>query len=182
MSIPGLIIKPEFITESDESHIINWLDTKSWSTELSRRTQHYGYKYGYKVQKATPTTPIEGPLLHVCKFISDNLFKVDQCIVNEYYRNQGISSHTDSNIFGPNIAIISLSGDTNMTFSNASESVDIFLPKRSLTILTGPARYEYKHAINKNVSYVVDNTKIVKSDNYRRISLTYRSLNITNSL
>lgn len=177
MSIPGLIIKHEFITESDELYIMTWLDTKTWSTELSRRTQHYGYKYGYRSQNATPTVPIECPLLHVCKFISDNLFKVDQCIANEYYRDQGIAAHIDSNIFGPNIAIISLSGDTNMTFSNGSESVDIFLPRRSLILLTGPARYEYKHAINKNTSYVVNDTKIVKPADYRRVSLTYRSLN-----
>lgn len=42
--------------------------------------------------------------------------------------------------------------------------------------MTGEARYEWKHGIDKKVSYIDPDTeeKIIKAANYQRISLTYR--------
>jgi len=101
-----------------------------------------------------------------------------QCIVNEYTRNQGITAHTDRDTFGPVICGISIGGDTVMTFERGSEKFDLFLPSRSMMIMSGPARYEWTHAIDKKkVSYVdASGRKITKPQDYRRISLTYRTI------
>lgn len=39
------------------------------------------------------------------------------------------------------------------------------------------ARYDWKHGISKNISYNKNGVMVKKSDNYRRISLTFRSVN-----
>ena len=44
------------------------------------------------------------------------LMKPGQCIVNEYYHNQGISPHIDSDIFGSVILGVSIGDDAMMTF------------------------------------------------------------------
>ena len=65
----GLSLQPNVITAEKEHEIISWLDNQTWSTELSRRTQHYGYNYNYKSKDLTPGTPIQGPLLEISQSI-----------------------------------------------------------------------------------------------------------------
>ena len=90
-------------------------------------------------------------------------------IVNEYVPGQGINPHVDRpDVFGDCIVTISLGSDTVMTFERAAadeqaksnvndpkrvktaadkHSVDVVLKRRSVAVLTGPARYEWTHAI-----------------------------------
>lgn len=182
-SIPeGLYLTPDFLTEAEEHEIIAWLDTQSWSTALARRTQHYGYNYDYSTKNInmTPTTPISGPLQRIANRLSDIIqdFTPTQCIVNEYTRSQGIAPHIDKLSFGPIIISISLNADTVMVFTRDTEVFEYLLPRRSIVMLSGPARYEYKHSINKNATYIDPTTelKVIKPHDYRRISLTYRTL------
>ena len=46
--IAGLTYLPHFITDEEQMKIIALLDKAEWSGELSRRVQHYGFKYDYK--------------------------------------------------------------------------------------------------------------------------------------
>lgn len=185
----GLSLQPNIITPEKEHEIISWLDNQTWSTELSRRTQHYGYNYNYKSKDLTPCIPIQGPLLEILQRIqlAELMKPVQQvksqtdlrfqCIVNEYRRNQGISPHIDNLSFGPTIIGISLGADVSMTFNRNNETFPCFLPQRSMMMMTGPARYEWRHSISKCVTYVTPaGEKIKKPDTYRRISLTYREL------
>ena len=190
----GLSLQPNVITGEKEKEIIAWLDNQTWSTELSRRTQHYGYNYNYKSKDLTPGAPIEGPLLEIAQTIENaGLMKpvqlrdptqLDpqrnlrfQCIVNEYYRNQGIAPHIDKVSFGPTIIAISIGADVVMSFNRNAETFECFLPQRSMMMMTGSARYEWKHSIPKCVTYLTpEGKKIKKPDAYRRISLTYREL------
>ena len=43
----GLYISENIMTSEMEASIIKWLDTRNWSTALTRRTQHFGYIYDY---------------------------------------------------------------------------------------------------------------------------------------
>lgn len=102
-----------------------------------------------------------------------------QCIVNRYLRGEGISAHTDAKSFGPVIVSISLEAPTNMIFTHPSkETISLYLPRRSILILTGEARDTYKHEIPSRVTIDLPDrvTKISKPLDYRRISLTYRTL------
>ena len=97
----GLSLQQDVITVDKEAEIISWLDSRPWSTEISRRTQHFGYDYNYKHKHVTPGPALEGPILEIAQMIQrSGLMTPVQCIVNEYYRDQGIAPHIDSLLFG----------------------------------------------------------------------------------
>jgi len=173
---PGLFFRPDVITVEEEKEIIMWLDTQPWSTELSRRTQHYEYGYNYKSKSLVPAGPLTGKVLEISQMLqAAGIINPEQCIVNEYYRKQGIAPHTDNLLFGDTVVGLSIGADAVMKFSKDGETFDCFLPRRSIMMMTGSARYEWKHAISENVTYI-DGTgqKCTKPEDYRRISLTYR--------
>lgn len=120
---------------------------------------------------------MEGPILRLAqKFETARLMKPVQCIVNEYFQSQGISAHIDNKNFGPTIIGLSIGADAVMTFKRNSERFDCFLPRRSVVLMSGESRYSWTHEISSNKSYTVNGQKIVKPEDYRRISLTFREL------
>lgn len=173
--ISGLLLQHDFLSEQTEHEVLEWLDSKTWSTALSRRTQHYGYEYNYKSSNVKETEKMSGVLLriadkindclsnHLDKYLTCKTAKFDQCIVNEYTKGQKIAPHIDSKHFGPVIVSISLNQEAYMTFTRGNQKIDMLLPRRSILILTGEARYEWQHSLRNG------------SDN-RRISLTFRTV------
>lgn len=183
MSAPeGLNILLDVVSESEEREIITWLDSQKWSEALKRRTQHYGFEYNYKSRSVYETKPMSGPILDLAGRFT-TLFqladvKLDQCIVNEYYRNQGISPHVDAKMFGRVIIGLSLGAPANMIFTRDNEKYTAYLPQRSLLLMTGAARNEWKHSISSKIAMITsDGSVIKKQPDYRRISLTYRTIN-----
>lgn len=177
MSVPpsGLRLQPGVITPDYEAYVIQWLDAHPWSSALARRTQHYGYEYNYKGGALTATTPMSGPIAELAEVLRNaGIMDPDQCIVNEYYRNQGIAAHIDSKAFGPVVAGFSIGADTIMTFERSTERFDVLLSRGALMVMEGQARYEWKHGIDKRVTYEHEGNVIKKPQDYRRISLTYR--------
>ncbi len=180
-SLPeGLILIANVISPDEETHIIGWLDKQPWSDTLSRRTQHYGYEYQYKTGASLkPTADITGPLLTISNRLSDaGYLNSEQCIINEYTRGQGIAHHIDKpSQFGPVIVSISLGADVVMEFRHREHhDIDVLLPARSMLVMSGPSRYEWKHGIPRKIKYMVDGIEVTKPMDYRRISLTYRSV------
>lgn len=184
LSVPGLFAQNDIITPETEIEIIQWLDKQTWSDALSRRTQHYGYEYQYNTTTLQKSKEFQGPLEAIRQFLIDNkiMNRVDQCIVNEYYKAQGIGKHIDGkrgnnpNIFGPIIISISLGEDTNIIYSRNNLKEEVYVPRRSLLVMSGDSRYEWTHEIPRRATIKTDTEIVKKSDNYRRISLTFRSL------
>ena len=48
----GLTIIEEFLTVAEHDNCLREIDSQPWSTDLNRRTQHYGSKYDYTTGKA----------------------------------------------------------------------------------------------------------------------------------
>lgn len=178
--ISGLYIYSDIIGVEREEQTLAYIDAQPWSTELSRRTQHYGYQYNYTSRnlKEQEAPPLSGPLLELAQWLSENnLMTPQQLIVNEYTRNQGIAAHIDKDVFGDTVIGFSLGADCIMVFTRGHERVEVFLPRRSLMVMTGDARYQWKHEIPKRVTYIhPQGQKVTKPQDYRRISLTYRRL------
>lgn len=182
--VPGLYLQENVISSEAETQIIQWLDGREWSTVLPRRTQHYGYVYGYEGTNLMPGDKFEGWVSTLADYLVKHgiMDVVDQCIVNEYDREQKIGKHIDGqrgerpNIFGPRIVSFSLGADTNFVFSNTKgkEKVEIYVPKRSILVMTGDSRYTWTHEIPKRLSVNINGKMIKKDNNYRRISLTFR--------
>ncbi|KAL9647462.1 hypothetical protein ABK040_006823 [Willaertia magna] len=221
--IDGLMLFEDFLTESEEKELIKEIEKHKWNSELSRRTQHYGYVYDYSSRnlnektKGLEITELFTTTLQKIKERVQEIENIDfnQVIINEYKgTNQGISKHVDHcTAFGAYIVILSLNEDCVMKFHKlkkvdedklrtnskvkreaTGEIIDVILRKRSLAILSKDARYQFQHEIPKSKTFKVDVAKlidiqkedakkhitkyrnIVRDDDYRRISITFRSV------
>jgi alkylated DNA repair dioxygenase AlkB len=147
---------------------------------MKRRVQHYGWRYDYKARSVTNDLRI-GVLpdwlqTYAVRLQQAGLFTEmpDQAIINEYQTGQGISAHIDCvPCFSEIIASLSLGSPCIMDFthSKTGEKSSLLLEPRSLLVLSGDARYVWKHAIaaRKTDRY---NGQIIHRT--RRISLTFR--------
>eukprot|EP00494_Astrolonche_serrata_P004345 UN04357 len=43
----GLIMIENFISKEEEKAMVNKINSFEWDTELTRRVQHFGYKFDY---------------------------------------------------------------------------------------------------------------------------------------
>lgn len=194
---PGLIYHEKYITNKDEEKYIQFINKQKWNRTLTRLTQHYGYKYNYKNKtinkvkdKVNPIPEIFNTLIE--KLINDKLIdrKPDQLIINRYLPGEGISEHIDSiSAFDDNIISVSLGSSCGFVFSKADDSDDsddsstednyddvynVYLKRKTLIIMKGKSRYNYKHSI-KPVKQDMIKGKLI--DRGIRYSLTFRFMN-----
>ena len=115
----------------------------------------------------------------------------DQCTANDYPRGIGIAQHVDTpRAFGPTLASVSLASDCVFElsldegapgFGNFTRRRDhgvrerrrLFVPRRSLLLLSGPARYCWAHGVP---SRRVDDVNGRAVSRGRRVSLTFRDV------
>lgn len=182
-------------------------DDAPWEESLSRRVQHYGIPFNYRtlmLDYNRAVNPIPAELGEISERMIDfankrresaeiagddtvvkrsegmPAFALGQLTVNEYEPGQGIAAHVDTyNCFGPEILVISLGSAAAMNMQNRStgQRKAVMLPLRSLLLLSGPARYEWSHAIPSRHRDKVDG---VFMDRTRRISLTFREALLPN--
>ena len=181
---PGLIYRPDFITEKEEAKLLERIDRAEWSTELQRRVQQYGWYYDYKERRINESVRVpEFPdwARELGRKLVDNGLMndlPDQLIVNEYVGNQGITPHTDhEKDFTERIATISLLETWVMNFHRTSDRRKLpkHLERRSVAILTGDARYKWKHEIPQRKTEPPMGGKGKRTPRSRRISLTFRT-------
>ena len=104
-------------------------------------------------------------------------FKPNECNANCYLKSEGhsLTPHYDDRFLsGPILMNLSLHGRSRMTYSKGDsdamhDKVIVDLPRRCLQLVTGDARYKYKHRIN--VEDVLDD---------KRISITWRQAGDSN--
>lgn len=112
-----------------------------------------------------------------------------QAIINHYTPGEGITPHVDLlTRFADGIVGVSLGSGTVMTFrrvvdeGSASElgegdRWDVYLPERSVLVLTGDARYKWTHGIERRViDGVMDNGRPAWIERDVRVSITLRWL------
>lgn len=179
--IPGLIYIPNFCSVAEQSILINEIDALPWCHDLKRRVQHYGYKYDYTKKLIDPTMAV-GLLPANCLILAEKISEhrknkviFDQLIVNEYMPGQGIAAHIDCMpCFANEIATISLCDVYPIVFNLNDEKHELFLEVGSLLLISGEARYVWRHSIPAR-----------KSDNgrarSRRVSLTFRNVILVNA-
>jgi len=170
----GLTIEKEYISHKVEEKLIIRINSEKWDESLVRRTQHYGYRYDYKSKDIRPANqPIP-------KWIS-KLFpgkEYDQCIINRYLPGEGISAHTDRDIFGDEICSLSLGSPVTMMFTRqhfGHQFHDVWLQPRSLLTMTGEARNLWKHEIPaRKVDFIPEGKRHIKRTT--RYSITMRTM------
>lgn len=174
--IEGLLYIPDFLSREEEMALVSEIDKNQWNTDISRRRQQYGAEYDIRskgVENATKVPPIPVWLRPLIEKLSENIPLVDQAIINEYKPGQGIAAHIDSPVFGGVVISVSLLSDVSMSFQKEGITVEQILARRSALILSGEARSQWKHSIDKRYKDRIDGC--LKSRG-RRLSITLRSL------
>jgi len=182
-TINGLELYFDFISIEDERQIIENLDASIWLNDLSRRVQHYGYKYDYRARKIDNSFYL-GELPKWLNELAQKIYNKklidfipDQAIINEYEPGQGISSHIDCEpCFGETIISLSLGSTCVMNFTREVNSLDkksILLEPRCLVIMKKESRYDWFHGIPARKSDKF-NDNVIKRQ--RRVSITFRKV------
>lgn len=179
-NIAGLVMLPDYLPEP--TLLLAELDELPWLDDLSRRVQHYGWRYDYKARNV-PKNAYLGALPNSLALIAERLFEerlmgtiADQAIVNEYEPGQGIAAHIDCEpCFGPEIATLSLGDTYPMTFTNVATGtrIDVWLPVGSVCVMAGDARYRWRHEIAKRKT---DPSPDGRRQRRRRVSVTFRTV------
>jgi alkylated DNA repair dioxygenase AlkB len=177
--IHGLLWVENYLTPFEEAELVAQIDAAEWREDLKRCVQHYGWRYDYKARQINTEMRL-GPLPPWAAHLAERLAREkllphvpDQVIVNEYIGKQGISKHVDCKpCFEDGIATISLLESWEMVFSRGRDKKreGVLLPRRSVTILIGEARYQWMHEIPRRA------TEPGGFDRKRRISITFRKV------
>ena len=181
--VPGLVFQEAFLIPEEEADFIERIDAAEnlWLNDLSRRVQHYGWRYDYKARAITPDMHI-GVLPDWLAQLAQRLYEEtnlfdrvpEQVIVNEYQPGQGIAMHTDHKGFGPTVCTISLGDDWEMDFSEDwSAKRPALLLRRSCVFLTDESRSVWQHGISPRKSEPTANGR---RNRRRRLSLTFRTV------
>jgi alkylated DNA repair dioxygenase AlkB len=178
--VPGLGYLAAYLDVSEQDGLLATIDRQRWLTDLSRRVQHYGYRYDYTRKKVDATMHL-GPLPEWAERLAGRLQedghspdRLDQLIVNEYFPGQGVALHVDCvPCFGDTVLSLSLGSTCVMTMSHppTQTRIDILLEPGSLLVLQGPARYEWRHGIGGRKT---DHHNGQTYRRTRRVSLTFR--------
>ena len=87
-TVPGLLYIPDFVSNDEETDLMNAIEGGIWDTTLRRRVQHFGLRYDYtskSVDQSAAIEPLPQFMTAVAKQIEDTtLFSTppNQCIAN----------------------------------------------------------------------------------------------------
>ena len=182
-NVPGLKFVEGFLTQEEQDDCVRQVDAAmdQWLNDLSRRVQHYGWRYDYKARAITPDMLI-GALPDWLSRLAHKLYEEtgvfervpEQVIVNEYLPGQGIAMHIDHPGFGPAVCTISLLDDWEMDFSRDwKDKAPALLQRGSCVLLTGESRSVWQHGIAPRKSEFLEGGR---RNRRRRLSLTFRTV------
>ncbi|KAG8470985.1 hypothetical protein KFE25_009406 [Diacronema lutheri] len=188
--VPGLALLEEYIDEAEQARLVRAIDvaTDAWEarSDGGRCVRHYGLRFDYATARAD-TSGERPPWPAWCAELSARLVAdgiapcaPDQITVNSYRPGEGIPWHCDTHsAFGRVICSLSLLADIVMRFRGAAEPGEppraplaVRLPRRSLLVLAGDARYGWEHSISaRTADFDPDGLPRARK---RRLSITFR--------
>lgn len=206
---PGVFLLKDCISDKLEQELLNSLkwkaddeiksaegknEKKTSNDQLKhRQVQHFGYEFFYTSNNVDPECPLlDRRIPAACDSIWDHLaselpqfadFRPDQLTVNRYEPGQGIPPHCDTHsCFEDPILSLSLGSGVVMEFRNpqSSEHLQVLLPRRSLLVMSGEARYGWTHGITPRMSDVIklnEHVTVVRRQ-LSRVSFTFRKLKL----
>jgi alkylated DNA repair dioxygenase AlkB len=178
VSIPGFKLLNNYVSEGEERELLARVDQNQWQSDFRRRTQQYGLGYSSEHgQKPVWLRDFPHWLMPLAMRVGvDAEFErfPENCVINEYIPPLGIGPHRDYPAFGPTVACVSLGSDIVMDFTEPEDKlrVAIHVPARSFWVITGAARYKWRHGIASRLTDVIDGERRPRS---RRVSITFRT-------
>ncbi|OMO63809.1 Oxoglutarate/iron-dependent dioxygenase [Corchorus capsularis] len=189
-SLISSVLNEGWFAEDSHNQAMRFGDLPSWAVELSNCIREAVLVGDHESDSTDLSTSNGG--IGSCLFPSDLLWReplFDQLIVNVYHPGEGICAHVDLMRFEDGIAIVSLESSCVMHFTQVEEGSDIIeqgekhshigkipvlLTSGSLVLMSGEARYLWKHEINRKPGVQMWEGKELMQE--RRISITLRKL------
>ncbi|XP_012677450.1 alpha-ketoglutarate-dependent dioxygenase alkB homolog 4 isoform X1 [Clupea harengus] len=180
---PGVFLRENFVTEEEERDLVSKMDEDIWRESQSGRTkQDFGPKVNFKKRRVRVGGFCGLPSISqklVVRMNQEPLLNafqpVEQCNLDyNPQRGSSIDPHLDDSwLWGERLVTINLLSDTILTmsldegcgqFDQRDVSVYVHLSRRSLVVLYGEARHQWKHAIHR------------RDIHNRRVCSTFREL------
>lgn len=176
--IAGIKYVPGYLDQETHDQLFSAVDQQRWQMSVDHGVQVYGYHYDHKRRVAyrIGDLPIWATALARRLYQDGHLESTpNQLVANEYQPGTGIFDHLDQSVFGEVVISISLGSTCTMRFtrSDPEASYELFLEPRSLLVLSGEARWRWKHGIPSRTSDMWNGREYVRS---RRVSLTFRAV------
>jgi alkylated DNA repair dioxygenase AlkB len=145
---------------------------------MDHRVQVYGYNYNHSLRAAYRIGEIPAWGMPLARRLQQDGYAAsvpNQLVANEYQAGIGIFDHIDQAVFGDVVIAVSLGSTCAMRFTSADPeaSEELFIEPQSLLVLSGEARWHWKHGIPARTADVCDECEYVRS---RRVSLTFRAI------
>lgn len=182
------ILREGWFNDASHNQAMRFGDLPTWAKELSTCVLELIRYSDYDPESMdTNTCQMDE---QACVFPSELLHRVplfNQLIVNSYQPGEGICAHVDLMRFEDGIALVSLESSCVMHFSRVENGVatngkqieptikiPVYLTPGSLLLISGEARYQWKHEINRKPGFQKWNG--LEIDQKRRTSITLRKL------
>jgi alkylated DNA repair dioxygenase AlkB len=161
MNVPeGFMLVPDFLTGAEEADLSALLAALPYGVvrmhgvTAKRRVAQFGWHYSFESFRLTPApappAPLESVRLRAAEIAGVSAEDFAETLVTEYPPGAGIGWHRDAPPFGI-VAGISIAAACRMRFQKGSGenriTAAVVLPRRSLYLLTGPARSQWQHTI-----------------------------------
>jgi alkylated DNA repair dioxygenase AlkB len=175
-SIDGLRYIPDYVDQAWHDDLLSCVDMHAWLDTVDHRFQVYGYRYHHPTRSVFPAEALPswaGTLAdRLCR---DGLMPdvPNQLVVNDYAPGAGFFAHVDQAAFGDRVASVSLGSSCVMRFLECDDrrTEEILLEPRSILLLSGEARWNWRHGIPARSTDVWQQRERPRA---RRVSLTFR--------
>ncbi len=159
-NVPGLLVRSEFINDSEEAALIRFISGFQWGkvrmhgVSARRRVAQFGWRYSFESYRLTPAAPIPDQFLNLrtaaALLAGIEPAEFSEVLVTEYPPGAGIGWHRDAPHFGI-VAGVSLGGPCRMWFRRGEtgnwEKLCVELGARSIYLLSGSIRKDWQHTI-----------------------------------
>jgi len=175
-AIEGLRYLPDYLDQATHDSLLSLVDLHPWLWTVDHRCQVYGYRYHHPTRSVLPVGELPGWASQMLiRLRRDGLVPAvpNQMVVNDYEPGSGFFAHVDQPAFGDSVASVSLGSSCVIEFSKLDEgrSEDILLEPRSVLVLSGEARWNWRHGIPARAADIWQQGEQPRT---RRVSLTFR--------
>lgn len=186
--IPGLFFTPEVLTETQEAALLENLKYEPGKPVIQI---HPACEFGWPFRPRGPPLTLDDSYGIMPAWLEDAWSACvaagsmppcvprhlpDHVLANTYPVGDGCARHTDDKSYWTDFVVgLSLGSGATIEFQRGvSPPVSVYLPQRSMYVLTGAARWDFTHAVT---AAAFDDVEGVRLPRFERVSFTFRNIN-----
>ncbi|HUP57857.1 MAG TPA: alpha-ketoglutarate-dependent dioxygenase AlkB [Bdellovibrionota bacterium] len=155
----GFTYLPAFLGPTEEADLLDrfsrldWKEVRMHGVVARRRVVHYGLDYTYDSRSVRPTDPPPAWLLPLqekaARPMGVRTSEIAEVLLSKYPTGAGIGWHRDAPMFGDAVFGVSLGGECvlRLRYNEGDKPLSIELEPRSAYLLSGNARWNWRHSI-----------------------------------